>query len=184
MNLRNTNLQKAAKKANDFNKTIGKRRFVAGVTGGAAGESFVADVEDIGSIGDVFEAGPTDLEEVTDEGGREDAFKKLMNRTKFGAESLLITPLVFGVGKGIKAAATRGKNIEFSNSKLDKFFNKVFSTLRARGAKPQSIFEAKMAEKGATMADTNRAMELVKTIDSEVDSMFPTVKSVLDKFKF
>ena len=181
MNIKGTNLQKAAKKADDFNKTIGKKRFAAGVAGGAAGEAFVADVERLGTFGDVFEAGPTDLEEVTDEGGREDAFKKLMNRTKFGAESLLITPLVFGVGKGIKAAATRGKNIEFSNSKLDKFFNKTFSALRARGAKPQSIFEAKMAEKGATMADTNRAMELVKTIDSEVDSMFPTVKSVLDK---
>ena len=181
MNLRNTNLQKAAKKADDFNKTIGKRRFAAGVAGGAAGEAFVADVEELGTFGDVFEAGPTDLEEVTDEGGREDAFKKLMNRTKFGAESLLITPVVYGVGKGIKAAAVRGKNIEFSNSKLDKYFNKVFSALRARGAKPQSIFEAKMAEKGATMADTNRAMELVKTIDSEVDGMFPTVKSMLDK---
>jgi hypothetical protein len=181
MNIKGINLQKAAKKADDFNKTIGKKRFAAGVAGGAAGEAFVADVERLGTFGDVFEAGPTDLEEVTDEGGREDAFKKLMNRTKFGAESLLITPLVFGVGKGIKAAATRGKNIEFSNSKLDKFFNKIFSALRARGAKPQSIFEAKMAEKGATMADTNRAMELVKTIDSEVDSMFPTVKSVLDK---
>jgi len=181
MNIKGTNLQKAAKKADDFNKTIGKRRFVAGVTGGAVGESFVADVEDIGSIGDVFEAGPTELSEVTDEGGREDAFKKLMNRAKFGSESLLITPVVYGVGRGIKAAATRGKDIEFSNSKLDKFFNKAFSTLRARGAKPQSIFEAKMTEKGATMADTNRAMELVKTIDSEVDSMFPTVKSVLDK---
>jgi hypothetical protein len=181
MNIKGTNLQKAAKKADDFNKTIGKKRFAAGVAGGAVGEAFVADVEELGTFGDVFEAGPTDLEEVTDEGGREDAFKKLMNRTKFGSESLLITPLVFGVGKGIKAAATRGKNIEFSNSKLDKFFNKTFSALRARGAKPQSIFEAKMAEKGATMADTNRAMELVKTIDSEVDSMFPTVKSVLDK---
>ena len=181
MNLKSTNLQKAAKKADDFNKTIGKKRFAAGVAGGAAGEAFVADVEELGTFGDVFETGPTDLEEVTDEGGREDAFKKLMNRTKFGAESLLITPIVYGAGKGIKAAATRGKNIEFSNSKLDKFFNKTFSALRARGAKPQSIFEAKMAEKGATMADTNRAMELVKTIDSEVDSMFPTVKSVLDK---
>ena len=104
-----------------------------------------------------------------------------MNRTRFGSESLFITPFVYGVGKGLKAAATRGKNIEFSNSQLDKQFNKIFSALRARGAKPQSVFEAKMAEKGATMADTNRAMELVKTIDSEVDSMFPTIKSVLDK---
>ena len=126
MNIKGTNLQKAAKKADDFNKTIGKKRFAAGVAGGAAGEAFVADVEELGTFGDVFEAGPTDLEEVTDEGGREDAFKKLMNRTKFGAESLLITPIVYGVGKGIKAAALRGKNIEFSNSKLDKFLIKHF----------------------------------------------------------
>jgi hypothetical protein len=31
MNLKSTNLQKAAKKADDFNKTIGKKRFAAGV---------------------------------------------------------------------------------------------------------------------------------------------------------
>ena len=181
MNLKGMNLQKAAKKANEFNKKIGKKKFIAGVAGGAVGEAFVADVEDLGTFGDMFEAGPTDLSEVTDEGGREDAGKKLLNRLRFGSESLFITPFVYGVGKGLKAAATRGKNIEFSNSQLDKQFNKVFSALRARGAKPQSIFEAKMAEKGATMADTNRAMELVKTIDSEVDSMFPVVKSMLDK---
>jgi hypothetical protein len=181
MNASSLNAQKAAKKASDFNKTIGKKKFVAGVVGGAAGEAFVADVEDIGSFGDLFQAGPTQLEETTDEGGREDAFRKLMNRTKFGSESLLITPFVYGVGKKIKAAATRGKRIEFSNSKLDQFFNKTFSALRARGAKPQEIFEAKMAEKGATMADTNRAMELVKNIDRQVDTMFPTFKSLFDK---
>jgi len=181
MNASSLNAQKAAKKASDFNKTIGKKKFIAGVAGGAAGEAFVADVEDIGTFGDLFEAGPTQLEETTDEGGSEDAFKKLMNRTKFGSESLLITPFVYGTGKAIKAAATRGKNIEFSNSKLDKFFNKTFSALRARGAKPQEIFEAKMAEKGATMADTNRAMELVKNIDRQVDTMFPTFKSLFDK---
>jgi hypothetical protein len=181
MNAASPNLQKAAKKASDFNKSIGKRKFVAGVAGGAAGEAFVADVEDIGSFGDLFEAGPTQLEETTDEGGREDAFKKLMNRTKFGSESLLITPFVYGTGKAIKAAATRGKRIEFSNSKLDQFFNKTFSALRARGAKPQEIFEQKMAEKGATMADTNRAMELVKNIDKQVDTIFPTFKSLFDK---
>jgi len=181
MNPKGLNLQQATKKANDFNKTLGKKKFIAGVAGGSAGEAFVADVEDIGSFGDVFEAGPTQLEETTDEGGRDDAFKKLMNRTKFGSESLLITPFVYGTGKAIKAAATRGKRIEFSNAKLDQYFNKIFSALRARGAKPQEIFEAKMAEKGATMADTNRAMELVKNIDRQVDTMFPTFKSLFDK---
>ena len=38
-----------------------------------------------------------------------------------------------------------------------------------------------MAEKGATMADTNQAMELVKNIDREVDKIFPTLKTTFDK---
>ena len=88
------NLQKAAKKANDYNKTLGRKKFLAGMTGGVGGEAFVANVEDIGSFGDVFEAGPTQLEETTDEGGREDAGRKLMNRLKFGAESPVT--LLFG----------------------------------------------------------------------------------------
>jgi hypothetical protein len=179
--LKGVNAQKAAKKASDFNKTVGRKKFVAGLAGGAAGEAFVADVEEIGSFGDAFEAGPTQLEEVTDEGGREDATKKLFNRIKFGAESPVTILFGYGVGKGIKAAVERGRRIEFSNSQLDKHFNKIFSALRSRGAKPQEIFEGKMAEKGATMADTNRAMELVKTIDSDVDSLFPTIKSTFDK---
>ena len=180
-NLKSLNAQKAAKKAADFNRTIGRKKFVAGIAGGSVGEAFVADVEEIGTFGDAFEAGPTELAEVTDEGGREDAVKKLFNRAKFGAESPVTILFGYGVGKGIKAAVTRGRRIEFSNSQLDKFFNKIFSALRARGAKPQEIFEGKMAEKGATMADTNRAMELVKTIDSEVDSIFPSIKSSFDK---
>jgi hypothetical protein len=175
------NLQKAAKKANDYNKTLGRKKFLAGMAGGVGGEAFVANVEDIGSFGDVFEAGPTQLEETTDEGGREDAGKKLMNRLKFGAESPVTLLFGYGAGKAIKAAVQRGRRLEFSNSKLDQYFNKVFSALRARGAKPQEVFEAKMAEKGATMADTNRAMELVKNIDRQVDSIFPMFKGSFDK---
>jgi hypothetical protein len=175
------NLQKATKKANDYNKTLGRKKFVAGMAGGVGGEAFVANVEDIGSFGDVFEAGPTQLEETTDEGGREDAGRKLMNRLKFGAESPVTLLFGYGAGKAIKAAVQRGRRLEFSNSKLDQHFNKVFSALRARGAKPQEIFEGKMAEKGATMADTNRAMELVKNIDRQVDTIFPTFKSLFDK---
>ena len=181
MNAASGNLQKAAKMANDFNKKLPTRKFVAGMAGGVAGEAFVANVEEIGSFGDVFEAGPTQLEETTDEGGREDAGRKLMNRLKFGAESPITLLAGYGAGKAIKAAVQRGKRIEFSNSKLDKYFNKIFSALRARGAKPQEIFESKMAEKGAIMSDTNRAMELVKNIDRQVDSIFPMFKGSFDK---
>ena len=70
--------------ASDLNKKAKTFRFAAGVTGGAAGEAFVADVEDIGSLGDAFEAGPTQLTEVTDEGGREDAGRKLLTELSLG----------------------------------------------------------------------------------------------------
>jgi len=180
-NLKSPNVMKALGKAEELNGVSKAKRFSAGVLGGAAGESFVADIEDIGTIADIFEAGPTQLEDVTDEGGREDAGRKLLNRIKFGSESLLITPFVFGVGKGIKAAATRGQQLEYSNSQLDRTFNQIFSAFRARGAKPQEIFEAKMFEKGATASDVNSAMEIVKRIDSDVDKMFPVLKSTFNK---
>jgi len=141
VNFKNPNLIKAAGKASDLNRKAKAKRFAAGVTGGAAGEAFVADVEKIGTFGDLF-GGPTQLDrEEETSSDSADASRKLFNRLKFGSESILVTPFVYGAGKAIKAAATRGKNIEFSNSKLDRYFNKVFSALRARGAKPQQIFE-------------------------------------------
>ncbi|BCV03048.1 MAG: hypothetical protein CM15mV60_200 [uncultured marine virus] len=49
----------------------------------------------------MFEGGPTQLDR--EEGfGREDAARKLANRLKFGSESLLITPFVYGAGKSAK----------------------------------------------------------------------------------
>ena len=109
-NLKSPNVIKALNKTNDLNKKVGRKRFTAGVLGGAAGETFVADVEGIGSIGDAFETGPTQLTEVTDEEGREDAARKLLNRAKFGSESILVTPIVYGAARGLKSAVTKGRN--------------------------------------------------------------------------
>ena len=77
------------------------------------------------SFGDLF-GGPTQLDrEIETSSDSADASRKLFNRLKFGSESILVTPFVYGAGKAIKAAATRGKNIEFSNSKLDRYFNEI-----------------------------------------------------------
>jgi len=94
----NPNLIKATEKASQLNKAAKTKRFAAGVLGGAAGETFVADVEDIGTFGDVFEAGPTELDRDTELQGADDALRKIMNRLKFGSESFLLTPFVYGVG--------------------------------------------------------------------------------------
>ena len=181
VNLKNKNIPKAVNKAESLNKAARTKRFVAGVTGGAAGETFVADVEKIGTFGDLFENGATELERDEREDNRDEASRKLMNRIKFGSESLFLTPFVYGAGYALKSAATRGKKLFVSDSKLDKKFDKIFGALRARGYKPQEVFEAKMTEQGRRMMDTNRAMELVKRIDKETDKMFPSVKGMMDK---
>jgi len=181
LDLKSPNLQKGLKKAEELNKLSTKQKFAAITLGGAAGETFVADVEDIGTIGDVFEAGPTELDRDVEADPSEDASRKLLNRVKFGSESLLLTPIVYGAGAGIKALATRGKELAYSNKQLEKTFDKIGSFFRPRGARPQELFEVQARETGRLMADTNFAMEQVKRIDKEVDKIFPEVKSFLNK---
>jgi len=90
-------VMQATTKAKRLNDRAGFKRFAAGVAGGAAGETLVADVEDIGSFGDFFEGSPTEMDRADYLTGQEDATRKLMNRLKFASESILITPFVFGV---------------------------------------------------------------------------------------
>ena len=178
--LSNPNVIKATQKASQLNKASKAKRFAVGVTGGALGETFVADVEDIGTFGDVF-GGPTELDREEEPDASDDALRKLMNRVKFGSESILVTPFVYGAGVGAKALAQRGKDLAYSNSQLMRFFDKVGSAFRARGAKPQEIFEGKRLEIGRGMADVNQAEEIVKQIDREVDKVFPFYKRVANK---
>ena len=149
--------------------------------GGAAGETLVGDVEDIGTSGDVFEAGPTELDRDVQAAPQKDAARKIINRVKFSAESIPLTGLVFGTGVGLRELGKRGKELAFSNDKLKRFFDKVGSAFRPRGAQPQELFLAKRTEKGRQMADTNFSMEQVKRIDKEVNQMFPTLKNFLNK---
>ena len=181
LNLKSPNLKKGLKKAGELNALSNKQKFAAIALGGAAGETTVADVETIGTIGDVFEAGPTELDRDVDLDPSSDAARKLLNRLKFGAEALPMTYLFAGAGAGIKALGTRGKELAYSNKQLERFFDKVGSAFRPRGNKPQEIFLAKRTEQGRLMADTNFAMEQVKRIDQEVDKMFPEVKAFLNK---
>ena len=180
LNPKAKNLQKGLKKAKQLKLTTGQN-IAAVALGGAAGETLVGDVEDIGTIGDVFEAGPTELDRDVQADPQKDAGRKLLNRLKFSAESIPLTGLVFGAGVGLRELGKRGKQAIYSNDKLIRFFDKVGSAFRPRGAAPQEVFLAKRTEKGRQMADTNFAMEQVKRIDKEVNQMFPTLKNFLNK---
>jgi len=172
-NLTNPNLIKAAGKADELNKLSTVQRYGAIAAGGAAGETLVADVEKLGTMGEAFGIGPTQLDEFDREGGREDATRKLLNRFKFGTESLLLTPFVYGATEGAVKLAKHGKELAYSNSALERTFDKIGGAFRFRGQLPIEQALGKEFEMGFRQADTNLAMEQVTRIDREVNKIFP-----------
>ena len=178
-NLKSKSVTLAAAKADELNKASKTKRFAAGVFGGATGETFVADVEEIGTFGDFFD-GPTAIDSSELE-GRDEAGRRLLNRIKFGSESLLLTPFVYGVGKGGKALASRGKELAYSDSAFERWVNKyIGSPFRPRGDLPQEVFESEMAKQGLKARDTFRAKELVTNITKEVDKIYPSSGKFFD----
>ena len=184
------NIKKGTAKAKQLNKLSGKQRFAAVVFGGAAGETLVADVEKIGTIGDLFEdaqplpkafqplsATALDREEKE---GSEEAARSLMNRVKFGAEAVFLTPFVYGTGFAAKALAKRGKELAFDNSKVSQALDKFASAFRFRGRAPIEVAEAQKTRGARLMRDVNFAEEKVARIDQEVDKVFPEFRKVFN----
>ena len=167
------NIKQGLDKAKELNKLSGKQKFGAVVVGGAAGETLVADVERIGTFGDMFEAGPTELDRDVELDPSEDASRKLANRLKFGSESLLVTPFVYGVGAGAKALAQRGKELAYSSSKIERGLDKLASVFRPRSTDPVELARAKQVKDARQMRDTNFSGEMVARIDKQVDKVFP-----------
>ena len=181
LNSRAKAIQDGMKQAQLLNERVPNKakRFVAGVFGGATGETLVADIEDIGTFGDFFD-GPTAIDD-RESVGREEAGRRLLNRLKFGTESIFITPFVYGVGAGGKALAKRGKDIAYSDSAFERWVDKyIGSPFRPRGDLPQEVFESEMAKQGLKARDTFRAREIVQNITKEVDKIFPRTGKFFD----
>jgi len=173
VNPKNKNLKKGLEKADQLNKLTGVRRYGVIALGGAAGETMVVDNEKIGTFGDLFEGGPTELDRDVKLDPSEDAGRKLLNRLKFGTESALLAPFVYGIGAGVKQLATRGKELAYSSSRIEKALDKLAASFRFRGTKPEEVAVAKQVQAGRGMRDTNFSEEMVARIDKEVDKVFP-----------
>ena len=142
-------LKDVASKADLLNRKGKTTKFIGGATAGGLAEGvFVGDVEEAGTFGDLF-GGPTEL----DRDDEYDPERELINRVKFGTEGALFTGLIGGVGSTLKALSTRGKDMRFSNSKLDRFYDKVASKVRARGGKTQEFFDIERGQVGARSAE-------------------------------
>jgi hypothetical protein len=170
-------LKDVAGKADQLNRKGKTAKFIGGATAGGLAEGvFVGDVEEAGTFGDLF-GGPTELE-------RDDEYdpeRELINRVKFGTEGALFTGVIGGVGSTLKALSKRGKDMRFSNSKLDRFYDKVASKVRARGGKTQEFFDIERGQVGARSADVNFAQQVSRELDKNIDAIFPAYKTVTNK---
>ena len=174
-------LREGLDRVNDLNKRAKYKRFALAISGGAAGEGLVVDTDEIGTFGDMFE-GPTSLNRDESLSGREDATRKLMNRFKFGTESLLVTPFAFGVGNAAKSLAKRGKDLAYSSSQFERFLDKyIRAPFSPRGDLPDEVFKSEMLKQGLKTRDSYRAKQIVANITKVVDGIFPVSQEIADK---
>ena len=157
--------------------TKGKtNRFIGGALGGGVGEAtFVGDVEQIGTFGDLI-GGPTEVDRESD-----DPLTDLLNRVKFGTEGALFTGVIAGTGKVIKKLTNRNKNITDSNDKIDRFIDKIASGFRARSGKTQEFFDVERTNIGERSADAVAAKNISRELDIAIDKVFPPLRNAFNR---
>jgi hypothetical protein len=151
---------------------------IAATLGGAAAAGvsdaiFVGDPETVGTMGDLFGGGPTQLEP----NSSTEASREVMNRIKFGLDGALFLGVIGGTGSSIKSAIARRNDLSSTNSTLDAFLSK----LRPRGAKPQEFFDLERRNIGQRASDVNYAGEVARKLDKHIDAIFPFVKNPFNK---
>ena len=168
---------KAGKKALQLNTAGKTARFTAAATSGGIAEGvFVGDVEQIGTFGDLL-GGPTELERDDDY----DAARELINRVKFGTEGALFTGVLGGTTQTLKKLATRGKELRFSNSKIDRLLDKIASGFRSRAGRTKEFFDIERRQIGVRSADLSLAQQVSRELDNNIDAIFPAWKTVIQK---
>ena len=193
----------AAKKAGKYfslarageliSKTPGRASLTGGLIGSGLGEAVVAD-EDIGTFADMAEG--TSLEPLAltmmDKNqsleGREDAFRRLKNRLKFGTEGALFNLALVGAGKGIQRLRGRGayKGMdegldEYGKTMIEQDFQKVGSRygLRPEGTGTKAIHEMKGYHQGTEKAIRRAAGVTVNEVDTAIKDLG---KNVYDNY--
>ena len=168
-----TSVSKAGKKAKDLNAPNRFDKFVAvSIGGGFGGGAIVMKSEDIGTFGDInaLEFLGTGLDREQKKSANDDAFRQLNNKFKFSAElAFPIVPFVYGVGKTAKLLATKGKDLAFSNSQIERWVDKyVGKPFRSRSDKAQELFDGIQKLEGKKSAIKITADDAAKSFDDEL----------------
>ena len=153
-----------------------------GLIGGGVGEALVAD-EDIGTFADITKGTAlepyalTMLDRETKE-GREEAFRRLKNRLKFGTEGALFNLALIGVGKTIQQLRkpTEEGLDQFSKNSIVRGFQKFGPEggLSAKGLGTKEAFESKEFFEGLKKAAAFEASETTKQLDNSLKDLKST----------
>jgi len=170
-------------------KKIRESSLTWGMIGSGAGEALVAD-ESIGTFGDLWD-GTTAMTRSNDAiygdqppEGREEAFRRLLNRVKFGTEGALFTGVIGGIGRGAKALAKRSDDMAYDEvpfiramqrlhagvSPQGQMTTKQFDIYRKRlGKERRDISEAEIMNKYARKEATDFYTEWIRDADGSFE---------------
>ena len=173
-------LAKTGQKILGADKLSKKGKLIGGVVGGGLGEAVVAD-EDIGTFADMARGTSLEPYAITmmdisvDKTGREDAFRRLKNRLKFGTEGALFNLALIGAGRGIQKLRNPGEGKaldEWSSNRLKRWSQEYLEFgLTARGTGTVGILESKGAASGFQKATQKEAERLVSELDLAMGGM-------------
>jgi hypothetical protein len=173
----NLNAIQAGRKATQLNKLSGKQKFIGIAVGGGAGAGLVADVEDIGSWGDVlkdwgWEGAPSALDRVERADSQDEALRRLRNRFKLGTESAVLSvPIAYGLGKVAQKIANEGEKLAYSDKKIDQWIDKFAGLLRSRAQKSQTLFEGVQKVEGQVSAGQITAKDMILDLNKSINNV-------------
>lgn len=116
--------------------------------------------------------------------GRSDAYRRLMNRVKFGTEGALFNLGIIGAGKGIKRLRTPSKEplLAYSDNMVVRTLQKyVQFGFKPEGVGNKNIFEFGRQAMDEMSAVNFKAIEEGKDLVKEIDKIFPTIEKVYCK---
>jgi DNA-binding transcriptional regulator YhcF (GntR family) len=169
------NLERATKEALRLNQLSGKQKFASFMIGGGLGMAAVADPEEFGTLSELLKGtrfegtlGVLGLDRERKQDPRDEAARRLWNRTKLGIEQGLITwPILFVGGKIGNIVSKQSKDVYASNDDLNRWIEKYLVTpFRSRGVKSEELFEEMQRVKGKISAGQVQGIDLIKDIDA------------------
>ena len=137
---------------------------LGGVGGVAVSDAiFVGDAEKVGTLGDAFNLGPTQLSNDAN-----DSSALIMNRIKFGLDSAMLGSIIGGTGNAIGQAVKRSDKLKRNNDFIDKILDNVLP----QGRQTKEGFELSREFKGIRSADVDKIQRIQRQTDKLIDANY------------